>query len=174
MTIAFDRALAFTLDIEGGLSDRPGDRGGRTNRGITQATYDSWRDRQGLPRQPVDLITDLEVRAIYFGDYWTPCRCEELPGPLGAAVFDMAVNAGTWNAAHALQEALGVRVDGHLGVVTMTAAANAPDPLPRFLDAWAGHYADVVTTRPAQVENLHGWVNRLLRFQRAALTGGFS
>jgi lysozyme family protein len=43
----FARSLAQTLEYEGGYSDDPGDRGGKTMWGITHARYDEWRRSQG-------------------------------------------------------------------------------------------------------------------------------
>jgi len=40
---AFETALPFVLRWEGGFVDHPADPGGRTNRGVTQRTYDAWR-----------------------------------------------------------------------------------------------------------------------------------
>ena len=40
MTSDFSEALRLVLAQEGGRVDDPRDPGGRTNRGITQATYD--------------------------------------------------------------------------------------------------------------------------------------
>lgn len=175
MTVAYGKALAFTRapDIEGGLSTNPLDTGGRTLNGLTQSEYNSWRARHFLAPQAVDLATDEEERALYFEDYWTPCRCEELPAGLGAAVFDMAINSGVVNATLTLQQALSVRQDGRIGVVTLTAAANAPDAVLKFLKARAGLIRDIVEDHPAQVTFLHGWINRLLLFQDAYFKGAF-
>lgn len=174
MSAAFDKAHAFTLGIEGLLSNRPGDRGGITNRGITQPAYDAWRVRHGMQKRSVTLLSDEEERAIYYEDYWVPCRCEELGTPLGAAVFDMAVNSGLWNAKLALQGALYVRQDGVIGEATLAASKVTPNALLRFLEARAALYRDDLMAHPSDVANLHGWINRLLRFQDAALTGAFA
>ena len=37
----FQQALRLVLADEGGVSNHPADRGGLTNKGITQATYDA-------------------------------------------------------------------------------------------------------------------------------------
>ncbi len=41
MTGNLDAALRFVSRWEGGLSDDPNDRGGRTMRGVTQRVYDA-------------------------------------------------------------------------------------------------------------------------------------
>lgn len=172
--MSFDKALAFTLGIEGGYSNRRSDRGGPTFRGVTQRAYDSWRTRHQLATQPVDLMTDDELRALYFEDYWTPCRCEEMTPSLGAAVFDMAVNSGATNAAVALQQAVSVAQDGRIGPETLAAAAVAADVVLKFLKARGALYRDDVASHPGDVDNLHGWISRLLDFQDQDHKGAFA
>lgn len=95
----FDRALEILLKFEGGRVDDPLDKGGRTNRGITQRTYDGWREDMGLGRQDVYLISDHEIHEIYRTLYWW--LADGLEWPLSLVVFDSAVlfgagRAGEW------------------------------------------------------------------------------
>lgn len=159
---AFDTALERTLGFEGGYAHVKGDRGGPTNYGVTQKAYDGWRVTTGQPKRSVNEITDAEVQALYLADYWLPCRCDELPDPLARAVFDMAVNSGVWNARETLQRAVGVKVDGHIGPVTLAAAKAKPDAVLRFLKARAAFIQEVIYTHPGDVMFLEGWINRLL------------
>lgn len=92
--MAFDQALAFTLREEGGYVANPLDHGGATCRGITQRTYDTYRQRKQLAPNPVAEIQGPEVRDIYRTLYWEPARCDELPAALGVCHFDWAVNHG--------------------------------------------------------------------------------
>jgi lysozyme family protein len=62
---SFAAALPFILRWEGGFVDDPDDRGGRTNKGVTQAVYQAWRADQGLPGQDVRQINDQEVASIW-------------------------------------------------------------------------------------------------------------
>jgi lysozyme family protein len=176
MNPAFDHAYAFTFspEIEGARSNRASDRGGYTNRGITQGLYDAWRVMHGLPSQTVDLITDDEHRALVLEEFWTPCKCDQLPGPIAAAVFDMAVNSGPLNAKRALQESLHVKVDGLIGDVTLAAAnAAGADAVLDFLCARSALIRDDIEGHPADVDSLHGWIVRLLKFQACAAKGMF-
>lgn len=159
---AFDRALEITLAYEGGYVNNPLDRGGATNYGITQRSYDAWRKTTGQEPRSVDLIEDLEVRAIYLADYWMPCNCDSLPDPIAIALFDMAVNSGTWNAKMALQRAVNVRADGVIGDVTVRAVNATPAVLLRLMKQRASVICDEVQERPSQTAFLHGWINRLL------------
>lgn len=92
----FDRALEFVLRWEGGKVDDPDDRGGRTNRGVTQRTYDGWRADKGLPRRDVYELENDELRAIYSELYWWPAK--ELEWPVNLVVFDTAVLFGAGRA----------------------------------------------------------------------------
>lgn len=159
---AFDSALERTLAYEGGYVNHPLDRGGPTYRGITQRTYDVFRKTTGQPGRSVELASDDEIRAIYLADYWMPCNCDSLPDHLAAAVFDMAVNSGVWNAKITLQNALRVRPDGVIGENTIRAANEMPTALLAFMKGRAGHYCEIVQERPSQTAFLHGWINRLL------------
>src|SRR5690349_17054494 len=94
----FATALSFILKWEGGFVDDPDDRGGRTNKGITQRVYDAWRDRQGQPRSDVRDIADADVQAIYQQNYWQPASCDQLREKLDLVEFDTAVNMGSGRA----------------------------------------------------------------------------
>lgn len=95
----FRKALEFTLRWEGGYVNDSRDPGGATNQGVTQATYDHWRQSNGLSRQPVRGIAQDEVEQIYYENYWLRAGCDQTE-PLGLAisVFDFAVNSGVGTA----------------------------------------------------------------------------
>lgn len=92
---AFDKALAQVLKWEGGYVEHPADPGGATAYGVTQATYDAWRRKQGVEPRLVREIDRTEVEAIYWGSYWLRAGCDQLQPPaLALVVFDAAVNSG--------------------------------------------------------------------------------
>lgn len=158
----FDRALERTLGFEGGATNHPLDRGGPTNQGITQRTYDAWRITSGRPKRSVDLMEMDELYAIYRDNYWIPASCEYLPEELACAVFDMAVHSGPWNAKLTLQRAVMVRADGVIGPVTLAAVKATPDVVLRFLKKRGGYLQEVISVAPNQVAFLEGWIARLL------------
>lgn len=121
-TDRFTARLPLILKHEGGHVDHPKDPGGATNKGIIQRTYDSWRDRQGKPRQSVRLISDDEVAAIYRRDYWDEVKGDDLPAGVDYCVFDFAVNSGIDRASRYLQAAVGANQDGKIGPATIAAA----------------------------------------------------
>lgn len=137
---AFSRALPLILAHEGGYVNDPQDPGGATNKGVTQATYDGWRAKQGLPAQSVRQITADEVAAIYRRDYWDKVRGDDLPAGVGYAVFDFAVNSGPARAARFLQKVVSVPEDGVIGPATLAAvnsvaAVSAEPIIDRLCDA---------------------------------------
>ena len=172
MTLDFQRCLQFVLQKEGGFVDHPADRGGATNRGITQGTYDDWRKRRGLLPQSVRLLTDDDVAEIYRLDYWDKVRADELPAPVNLVVFDDAVNSGVNRAARRLQKACKVATDGAIGPRTIAAAkqiADASGALNLALDIIeqrVDFYHNIVETNPSQSVFLRGWLNRMNDLER--------
>lgn len=150
----FDRALAFVLAWEGGKADDPRDKGGRTNRGITQRTYDGWREDKGLGERDVFLLEEDELQEIYRTLYWWPAQ--KLPWPLCLVVFDTAVLFGP------------TRATSWLAAVEWgEASAQAM--------AWAilcfrrERHREVVARDKTQARFLNGWVNRLNALANATL-----
>lgn len=42
----FETVMQMVFGSEGGFSNHPKDKGGRTNYGVTQATYNGWRKKK--------------------------------------------------------------------------------------------------------------------------------
>lgn len=164
----FAQALPVVLKFEGGYVNDPVDRGGATNKGITQTTYNAWRKDHGEAPRPVKLIEEAEVQAIYHARYWVAAKCDAVPWPLSVGHFDAAVNHGVANAWRIMQRALGVADDGKPGPITMHALqlANPPDLKWEWLKARAGFYARIVQGNPPQSKFLRGWMNRVIDVHR--------
>jgi lysozyme family protein len=177
MTDKFLRSLRFVLKWEGGLSNDPDDRGGLTNRGITQATYDRYRRAKGLPLQSVAKMTEPEMREIYYRFYWQPVKADEFAYSLALALFDTAVNMGVGTAIKLLQRAINdllpkerwVTVDGKIGEQTLRAAKSL-DPKRLALqlsNRREERYYAIVRANPTQQKFLRGWLNRLNDLRRS-------
>ena len=127
----FAKALPRILVYEGGKVDNPADPGGRTNQGITQATFNAWLREQGQPSRDVYTITAAEVSTIYKTKYWDMVQGDKLPAGLDLCVFDAGVNSGNGQAGKWLQRALGDKfaatVDGIIGVKTLQAVEDFGD-----------------------------------------------
>ena len=137
----FARSLEAVLKHEGGYVNHPKDPGGATNRGVTQAVYDAFRDKQRVPRRSVKDISNVEVAEIYATQYWRVIRGDELPIGLDYALFDAAVNSGPQQAVKWLQRALNAAgakpaldVDGWCGAKTIAAIANSPRGVTKLIN----------------------------------------
>lgn len=90
----FKKALEFTLKWEGAYVNNPADRGGATNQGITQKTYDIYRRKRNLVPQGVRHLSDSERDWIYRTSYFDAIDGTNKPPKLAIACFDFAVNSG--------------------------------------------------------------------------------
>lgn len=90
----FKRALKFVLKWEGGYVNNKYDKGGATNKGITQNTYNAWLKNLGLSSRDVKNITQDEVEQIYYKNYWIRCGCQNMSAKFAILAFDTAVNMG--------------------------------------------------------------------------------
>ncbi len=162
-TSSFHNALTFILRWEGGFVDDPDDPGGRTNKGVTQKTYNRWRQKHGLDPADVLYIDAEEVDQIYAEGYWVPPHCPELARNLDLIQFDTAVNMGVRRAVMILQEGLGCKADGQFGPIT-TKAAHDCDPeavMKVYCDIRECFYRRLVERKPRLKKFLRGWLNRL-------------
>lgn len=166
----FLKALAFTLQWEGGYVNHPADPGGETNRGITHNTYTNYRRSKGLAPRSVRLITSAEVEEIYFTSYWLASGCELLPPSLALVHFDWAVNHGTHGAIKTLQQVVGTAADGIVGPNTKNALALSLKTLgeralvSKYCQHREGCYRRWATGK--QQVFLAGWLNRLNALRR--------
>lgn len=114
-----DDCISLILKHEGGaiITNDARDSGGLTRYGISQKAY---------PALDIANLTESQAREIYARDYWTACKCQELPPALALCVFDAAVNQGPVYARRTLQQVLRVPVDGKIGPVTLNKAAIDP------------------------------------------------
>ncbi len=121
----FFDALNVLDGIEGGLGLLPGDRGKLTNRGVTQVTYDKYRDHIKTKRRSVAEMTEAERADIYLSFYWEPAHCNEMTWPLNVTHFVFYVNVPPGIAIRVLQRALEVQDDGDFGPITLRAVKLA-------------------------------------------------
>lgn len=161
----FERALARVLLFEGGKVDDPADAGGRTNQGVTQRIYDSWRDAHLLARQDVFLITADEVKEIYCARFWIPSHADSLNWPLNLILFDCAVNSGPVQAQKLLQRAArSVPQDGIIGPKTLASiqVQNIRQLCQRFLLERVFFYNHLDEGHPEWTKFLTGgWLKRI-------------
>lgn len=172
----FQRSLQMVLRHEGGYVDHPADRGGPTNKGITQKTYRAFLRARNpalsdadLAAQSVKDISEDVIAEIYYQGYWRPARCVDLPNEAVATVtFDAAVNHGPTQAMRLLQQGAGMAAfdcDGAWGPRTrarvQSAAADSVGLIDGVLLARERFYRQIVRDDPTQGVFLRGWMNRL-------------
>lgn len=90
----FPTCNAFTHKEEGGYSNHPQDKGGKTMSGVTEAVFHAWLRKNGTPIRDVRTITHAETDAIYRQEYWNPANCENLYAGVDLSVYDASVNSG--------------------------------------------------------------------------------
>lgn len=139
----FEDSLAFVLSKEGGYANVPGDSGGATNKGITQATYNAWLKKNGLPAKNVRNITDNEVRQIYYNEFWKPLGCDKLPAKVALFIFDTGVNMGPGKAKEYLRR------------------YNNGENLENLVSARESRYKEIAAASPEKKKFLNGWMNRM-------------
>lgn len=170
-----DSSLGHLLESEGGWSNHPSDRGGATMYGVTQATYNAWRDRVKRPKQSVKLISHEEARELYETLYWKEAGCDRLPWPINYLVFDAAVNSGPERSLKWMQAALGLHQDGKVGPKTVQAALEVVESgnarrLLAIVDQRVQFLASLVRRSTSQLDFLLGWWRRTQKILAVALT----
>ena len=157
MTPRFRRALAMTLEWEGGDTT---DTGGRTRFGISQRAY---------PGEDIASLTLDRAAELYHRDYWRPLGLDSLASPdVAAKVFDVCVNLGVTAGVRTVQRALGltgraVAVDGKMGDLTRAAIDSTParQMLAALCVEQARHYERLITRDPTKYAKFErGWMRR--------------
>ena len=158
-----ETALPLVLKYEGGYVNDPDDKGGATNKGVTQKVYDLYRKSNKLELQSVRYITNKEIEDIYYNEYWVTGKCNDLPNKVAVAHFDTCVNSGIKRGSKILQKAAGVIDDGIIGNQTLIAVKRYAETvlMNRYLDERIRFLNRIVESNPTQNKFLRGWLNRV-------------
>ena len=180
-SIDVDQLIDALIDREGGYADHPGDKGGPTCFGITEAVARAQGYRGAMRQLPRE-----DAAAIYKRLYWLRPRFDEVAKRsqrISGELFDTGVNMGPAVAATFLQRALtalnrngkdypDLAPDGRIGAQTLAALdaflsargrSNGETVLLRALEALQGErYLRLAERRPANEAFLYGWLaNRI-------------
>jgi lysozyme family protein len=172
-----DRLIDELIEREGGFVNHPGDRGGATRFGITEAVARAHGYTGAMAMLPRD-----EAAAIYRRLYWLRPRFDEIAKrapAVAAEPFDTGANMGPGVAVTFLQRALtalnrngkdyaDLVPDGRAGPRTMAALdgflqargrRGGQTVLLRALEALQGErYLRLAERRPANEAFLYGWL----------------
>ena len=169
----YESDLKLILGFEGGYVNNPDDNGGATNKGITQATYNEFRQSHGLENNDVKDINDSEVSAIYQG-FYISCgadKVSEINPKLATELFDFAINAGPTQAIKTLQKSINIFSDGIMGPATLNAIRNIIDQSnasKNFALQRIAFYFKLVQMKPTNKQFLMSWLSRPLIIESLA------
>lgn len=171
-----DAAIRACIYMEHGVKDAstpvkaenvPGDKGGLTKYGISQAAF---------PNLDIANLTYNDAVRIYAEGMWVDSKANLLPRPLNALTFDLRVTSGPKNAIRILQRAVGTADDGIWGPKTLAAAEKACSTTPKMLEATMlftqkriAYYQAIVQNNSSQAKFLNGWINRAVKSQAFSL-----
>ena len=146
----FEMILKMLFGIEGGYSNNPNDKGGKTNLGVTQTTFDAWRKLNNRPKASVKTdLTKAEARDLYYNMYWKESGADKLKDPREAMVlFDTAVNSSPEVAKKMFQKSNGNFYS--------------------MLDNRKKYYDDIISKNAKQLEFKDGWYSRLKTLENNA------
>lgn len=157
----WDSAFDLLMINEGGYVNNKHDKGGKTNYGVTQATFNVWNKIKGRPLRDVrDIMLD-EAKELYHEMYWLKFRCEMLPDALSIALFDFCVTSKPPRPTKFLQECLGVVADGIIGNQTICSAWSKP--LKPIIDEYHKKRISYYMTLPDWKYFGNGWGKRVMR-----------
>lgn len=158
----FDPSCTWMINEEGGEKYTHDHPDPPTKFGVTLWTL---RDVRGwkTTAEDVQALTLAEARQIYRDKYWDAMRCDDMPAGVDLMLFDCAVNPGPGFTPRALQQALGVRIDGKIGAITV-AAAQQHDPI-KLIEKLAEARLRYWLSRNNATEEKYerGWLARLVR-----------
>jgi len=164
----FLRWLEVLEPAEGEHANDPDDAGGDTWYGVTV------RDWPVILTVPIEQRRE-KAREIAWVEYWQTAKCDqpEIPWPLNVVLADWCFNSGDPEGPSvpekALQRLIGVKPDGDIGRLTLTAVGAAcgysgPVVIARKLQEKRVRYlANLIQRKPSQVKFAEGWWVRTMR-----------
>ena len=158
----WQNSFELLLDSEGGFVV---DRGGATNLGVTQTTWEMYVERPATIEEMKSLTVD-DVEPLYRRLFWDRTWGDRMPIGIDYLLFDYAVNAGVGQSVLLLQRAVGAYPDGAMGPLTFAATVthDPKDLIERFSKAKIDFYKGLNDPKYEK-----GWLNRVAHVKAAAL-----
>lgn len=165
------------IDVEGGYSNNPADRGGPTKYGVTESVARANGYQGPMEDMPLDV-----AKTVYRTKYWQQPRFDavgEISPVIATELLDTGINMGIAVASKFLQRALNVlnqqgklwpdlAVDGNIGPATLSSldaylkirGTQGAEVMMKLLNAQqAVRYMEISEANPAQETFLYGWIS---------------
>jgi type VI secretion system secreted protein VgrG len=156
--------ISHVVQLEGGKVNDPDDSGGKTNFGITQATFSSFKRAGLIPSIRANDVYDLsrDDAFVFYEAYARRAKIDKIKSwPIKYAIFDFYVNSGS-NAFKSITSALGSKTSSLPDtVVDEINSSNERDTFLSIIKLREDYYNEIVRRRPSQEKFLRGWMNRL-------------
>ena len=180
----FEKAIDFTRQWEGWISNDPDDPGGITKYGISlrflRGVDKSLGDVDGdgdVDENDIKALTWEQAEALYKKEFWDALDLDYTPSIAAIALFDTAVNMGRNRAVKILQESINtylykVDVDGDYGPQTKEALRQLlthgnPSFGDRFCIYRLKHYQQIIAAKKKLAKFFCGWTNRTIALSDA-------
>ena len=143
----FFSALDVVFSSEGGYSNNKNDKGGPTNMGITQKTYDNYCKKHNLKTKDVKELSKGDIIQVYYNDYWVKSGLDKENDPIKSLIlFDTAVLHGVGKTKEFYKKS-----DGNIQ---------------KILDLRREHYKKRGENDPTQKQFEKGWNKRVDKLQQ--------
>jgi len=180
----FRDQIEHILNIEGGFTNDPVDRGGATKYGITLNFYKNNVDSNATV-DDIRNLTKSEAKEIYYEHFWknaskttSDVTYDDLPEPVASVTFNFGINMGSDRGHTLLQKAINasggnVSVDGWLGPETVRASTHldTSEIVKRYGVEVSMFYYQIVKNDSSQEKFLEGWFYRVSDGVLKAITG---
>lgn len=159
-TIAFETGG----DRDGGYTNDPDDKGGKTKWGISSKSY---------PSLVIEDITFNQAKQIYYNDYYSYLYEMIMSDRIAFKLFDMSVVSGKKRTIKRLQRAIVattgqlIKIDGIFGPLTLTALNTGIAQHSKEVDIFANfiarqrRYFRLISKFGKNKKYLTGWLKRL-------------
>lgn len=159
----FLEAISLVLKQEGGLSNRPSDKGKITNMGISLRFLQ--RINPSATEDTIRNLTKEDAVQLYKTEFWDKCKFGMIEDQSVAnLLMSLAVNMGSATAIKFAQRSMRAVIgqyiveDGNIGAITLTAINRADS---KCLCVAIKCFADVYYHGLNSEEYLQGWLTRL-------------
>ena len=143
----FNKMMKHIYITEGGFVNNPHDKGGRTNKGVTQRTFDAYNKKMYRAQKDVLYITKDEADEIYYNEYYKASGADKIEDKnLRYSHYDSAINHGVYQANKFLKESGG--------------------DFNKYMRIRKKFYDDIVANKPNQKTFYKGWLNRIQNIQK--------